>query len=225
MWRGSFTWEVRVIDLRSKRVVADPNAAGSDFERGFVMEALALLVARAARGEEQALAELYRRSRPAVVRLVCAFAVLDSDEMEDVVQESFVRAFRGLPKLREQAAFSSWLLSIARNRARTRAQQKAQAHIVHDAIAREPEPQSVGPIPEALRLERDLDIVRALIAELPDGAEKRTVELFYVEGKLSAAELAVQLGVGKSAITMRLERFRSKVKRELLRRLLAGRME
>lgn len=189
------------------------------------MEALALLVARAARGEEQALAEVYRRCRPAVVRLVSAFAVLDSDEIEDVVQESFVRAFRGLPRLREHAAFSSWLLSIARNRARTRAQQKAQAHSVQDAIALEPEPQSVGPIPEALRLERDLDIVRALIAELPDGAEKRTVELFYVEGKSSAAELAVQLGVGKSAITMRLERFRTKVKRELLRRLLAARME
>lgn len=189
------------------------------------MEALALLVVRAARGEEQALAELYRRSRPAVMRLVSAFAVLDADELEDVVQETFVRAFRGLPQLREPAAFPSWLLSIARNRARTRAQQKAQAESVQFAISHEPEPQTVGTIPEALRLERDLEVVRTLIAELPEGSEKRTVELFYVEGKSSASEIAEQLGVGKSAITMRLERFRTKVKRELLRRLLASRME
>ncbi|HET9452097.1 MAG TPA: RNA polymerase subunit sigma, partial [Aggregicoccus sp.] len=49
--------------------------------------------------------------------------------------------------------------------------------------------------------------------------------LFYVEGELSAREIAEQLGLGKSAITMRLERFRARVKRELLGRLLASEME
>ena len=34
------------------------------------------------------------------------------DEVEDVVQESFVRAFRALPKLRASSAFEPWLLSI-----------------------------------------------------------------------------------------------------------------
>ncbi|WP_255203473.1 ECF-type sigma factor, partial [Myxococcus sp. AM011] len=61
--------------------------------------------------------------------------------------------------------------------------------------------------------------------ELPDGEEKRTVQLFYIEGELSAREIAEQLGVGKSAVTMRLERFRGRIKRELLRRVLAGRWE
>ena len=41
----------------------------------------------------------------------------------------------------------------------------------------------------------------------------------------SNREIAQQLGVGKSAVTMRLERFRAKVKRELLRRLLAAQWE
>lgn len=189
------------------------------------MEALALLVARAAQGDEQALAELYRRSRPAVVRLVRAFAVLDADEVEDVVQESFVRAFRGLPRLRDPAAFVPWLLSIARNRARSRAQQKRHDAAVKEAVAAEPEPEAAGAIPRSLQLERDLDVVRALIAELPEGSEKQTVQLFYVEGAQSASQIAERLDVGKSAITMRLERFRAKVKRELLRRLLAARME
>jgi RNA polymerase sigma-70 factor (ECF subfamily) len=55
-----------------------------------------------------------------------------------------------------------------------------------------------------------------VIASLPEGPEKETVHLFYVEGRLSAREIAERLGVGKSAITMRLERFRGKVKKRIL---------
>jgi RNA polymerase sigma-70 factor, ECF subfamily len=87
------------------------------------------------------------------------------------------------------------------------------------------EPESVPHLPPALQLERDIAVVRDLIARLPEGEEKRTVELFYVEGELSAREIAEKLGVGKSAVTMRLERFRSRIKRELLRQVLAGRRE
>ena len=74
-------------------------------------------------------------------------------------------------------------------------------------------------------MERDIAEVRQLIAELPEGEEKKTVQLFYLEGELSAREIAEKLGVGKSAVTMRLERFRARIKRELLRRVLAGRWE
>ena len=42
--------------------------------------------------------------------------------------------------------------------------------------------------------------------------EPETVHVFYVEGTLSAGEIAGRLGVGKSAITMRQERFRARVK-------------
>jgi RNA polymerase sigma-70 factor (ECF subfamily) len=62
----------------------------------------------------------------------------------------------------------------------------------------------------------ELELVRRLIDDLPEGPEKETVHLFYVEGTLSAREIAERLGVGKSAITMRLERFRTRVKRRLL---------
>ncbi|MBZ4422382.1 sigma-70 family RNA polymerase sigma factor [Myxococcus sp. RHSTA-1-4] len=187
-------------------------------------EGLTEWVRRAARGETSAYSELYRRSRPMVARLVAGFAPLDPDEVEDVIQETFVRAFRALPRLKEAGAFEAWLLSIARNRARTRLERKASTRRLEDDVA-DPEPETVPHIPEALQLERDIEVVRRLIAELPEGEEKRTVQLFYIEGELSAREIAEKLGVGKSAVTMRLERFRSRIKRELLRRVLAGRWE
>ncbi len=187
-------------------------------------EGLTEWVRRAARGETSAYSELYRRSRPMVARLVAGFAPLDPDEVEDVIQETFVRAFRALPRLKEVGAYEAWLLSIARNRARTRLERKSSTRRLEDDVA-DPEPETVPHIPEALQLERDIEVVRRLINELPEGEEKRTVQLFYIEGELSAREIAEKLGVGKSAVTMRLERFRSRIKRELLRRVLAGRWE
>lgn len=188
---------------------------------GLMTEA-ASVVDRAARGDEAAQRELYRQYRPAVVRLAGAFAALDRDEVEDVVQETFIRAFQALPTLRERAAFQGWLFTIARNRARTRMEAHGVTERVREQVAKESDV-AVPSFPDALQSEREEEVVRQLIAELPEGTEKETVRLFYVEGELSAREIAERLGVGKSAVTMRLERFRAKMKRELLRRVLAVR--
>ncbi len=187
-------------------------------------EELTQWVRRAARGEESAFSELYRRTRPMVARLIGGFAPLDADEVEDVIQETYVRAFKALPRLKEPGAFEAWLLSIARNRARTRLERKSHTRQLDEEVA-DPEPEAVPHLPEALQVERDIAVVRQLIAELPEGEEKKTVQLFYIEGELSAREIAERLGVGKSAVTMRLERFRARIKRELLRRVLAQRWD
>lgn len=180
-------------------------------------------VRRAARGDTTAFEALYRSTRPLVARLLAGFATLDADEVEDVIQDTYVRAFRALPRLKDPSAFEAWLLSIARNRARSRLERQVQVRRLEESV--EPLPEYVPLVPEALQLERDMAAVRALIEELPEGEEKRTVWLFYVEGELSAREIAERLGVGKSAVTMRLERFRARVKLKLLQRVLAGRWE
>jgi RNA polymerase sigma-70 factor (ECF subfamily) len=127
--------------------------------------------------------------------------------------------------LKEPGAFEAWLLSIARNRARTRLERKNHTRRLEEESS-DPEPETLVPhVPEALQLERDIEVVRQLITALPEGEEKKTVQLFYIEGELSAREIAEKLGVGKSAVTMRLERFRARIKRELLRRVLAGRWD
>ncbi|HYH95342.1 sigma-70 family RNA polymerase sigma factor [Hyalangium sp.] len=187
-------------------------------------EELTQWVRQAASGEESAFGELYQRTRPLVARLIAGFATLDADEVEDVIQETYVRAFKALPRLKEAGAFEAWLLSIARNRARTRLERKQNLRRLEEESP-DPQPESVPLLPEALQVERDIAVVRQLISELPEGEEKKTVQLFYLEGELSAREIAEKLGVGKSAVTMRLDRFRARIKRELLRRVLAGRWE
>lgn len=181
------------------------------------MEEDARLAARAANGDPRAFRALYERWRPAAFRLARGFADLGPDEVEDVVQETFVRAFSHLAGLDDPARFGPWLLTIARNRALTRLARNRASSEVADALRREMEALSAEVVdPPDPGRGAELEAVRRVILELPEGPERETVTLFYLEGKLSARQIADRLGVGKSAITMRLERFRARVKRRLL---------
>jgi RNA polymerase sigma-70 factor, ECF subfamily len=177
----------------------------------------ARLVARACAGDRDAVRALHDRHRPAVFRVARAFAALDDGDVDDVVQDAFVRAFAALPRLADPERFGPWLLTIARNRALSRLDRRRAGEVLVEDYAREAEVSAreaaALPDPDA---EADVALVRRLIAALPEGPEKETVRLFYVEGELSAREIAARLGVGKSAITMRLERFRAKVKGRIL---------
>jgi RNA polymerase sigma-70 factor (ECF subfamily) len=182
------------------------------------------LVARALRegapGRE-AEEELYRRYRMAVQRLAATFSELDADEVDDVVQESFVRAFRALKGLKDPERFSAWLFTIARNRARSYLTSRAtHVRAVEDAMRESRLAEECVPAVSAqLEREAELRAVREVIDNLREGPEKETVRLFYLEGTLSAREIADRMGVGKSAVTMRLERFRARVRQELCEKL------
>src|SRR3954453_11910931 len=189
---------------------------------GHVTESV--LVARALAGGQRGKAaeeELYRRYRPAVSRLAASFTELDTDEADDVVQEAFVRAFRALASLKDRERFAAWLFTIARNRARSYLTSRATHTKAAEEATRESQllEDHVPAASHVLEKEAELRAVREVIDGLREGPEKETVRLFYLEGTLSAREIAVRMGVGKSAVTMRLERFRAKVRAELSQRL------
>ncbi len=183
----------------------------------------ATLVARALAGGPRGKAaeeELYRRYRPAVSRLAGSFSELDGDETEDVVQEAFVRAFRALGSLKDRERFAAWLFTIARNRARSYLTSRSTHLKAAEDATRQAQllEDHVPAASHALEKEAELRAVREVIDGLREGPEKETVRLFYLEGTLSAREIASRMGVGKSAVTMRLERFRAKVKAQLFER-------
>lgn len=183
-----------------------------------------VLIGRALSGgprSRAAVEELYRRYRPAVSRLAASFSELDPDEAEDVVQEAFVRAFRALASLKDRERFAAWLFTIARNRARSYLTSRATHVKAAEDATREARllEDHVPAASHALEKEAELRAVREVIEGLREGPEKETVRLFYLEGTLSAREIASRMGVGKSAVTMRLERFRAKIRAQLSQRL------
>jgi RNA polymerase sigma-70 factor (ECF subfamily) len=179
-------------------------------------------VRRARAGDRSAWKEIFRRHHLGVRRVCSAFHPFSGADVEDLVQETFVRAFESLPKLREDDALGSWLLAIARSRCLHRLARRGSEGRTAVAFAKDPAAGALAPASDAAHHVREarIALVRSLIAALPAGPERDTVELFYVDGTLSAQQIADKLGVGKSAVTMRLERFRAKVKRRLAASML-----
>jgi len=71
-------------------------------------------VDRALKGDQQAYTELLNKYRGAIFNLVFKM-IKNREEAEDLVQETFVKAFSALPSFDEQYAFSTWLFKIATN--------------------------------------------------------------------------------------------------------------
>lgn len=85
----------------------------------------AALIARWRGGDERAATILVERHAPAVARFVASMG--ERGETEEVVQDTFVRAFGSLDRFREESSLRTWLFSIARNLCRDRARSNRRA--------------------------------------------------------------------------------------------------
>ena len=190
---------------------------GSSKRRPEIVDEIRLLL-QAKDGDAEAFSELYRRYYNDVYALCLSFGSIDADSAKDVLQEAFIRAFRSIGNLREGQKFKPWLLTIARNRALTYLGREEGLGRKHRALAHEVPAHSV-PKETGGELERQIMEVRRVIEELPDGPMKDCAKSFYVEG-LATPEIAQRLGIPKSTVTTRLDRFRARVRKDLLSRLL-----
>lgn len=109
----------------------------------------AALVARARSGDSDAFRVLVERHSRALFRL--AFRMTgNQQDAEDVVQESFLRAFKQLGKFDQRASFGTWLYRIAANcsldlvRARKRRPGESEEEVVLQLPAHEPSPERMA---------------------------------------------------------------------------------
>jgi RNA polymerase sigma-70 factor (ECF subfamily) len=143
------------------------------------------------------------RLRPFVARRVAPA------EIDDVMQEIFVRMQRGLPALRDEERFTSWLFQIARNSVADHMRTRARYPL---AVGDEPE--GAAPEPDA----DDREAVRTLatcvtgfVGALPS-PYREAVTLVELEG-LTAREAAEMAGVSVSGMKSRVQRGRAQLRR------------
>lgn len=153
------------------------------------------LVARARAGDERAMGALVDRHQGAVYRTALS-VVRDETVAADVAQDAFLKALRGLESFRGDAAFRTWLLSIAGNEARSalRRAGRRRETALDDAgplQAREPDPAEIAEV----RLEAER--VRASLARLPE-KQRMAVTLRLEEG-LSFREAGEVIGSSEGA--------------------------
>src|ERR671932_2394534 len=84
---------------------------------GTLMNSTEELVARVRGGDEEAFRLIFDRYSRPVLSFIHDM-VGDRAQAEDLAQETFVRAYRGLAGLREETKLSTWLFAIAKNCAR-----------------------------------------------------------------------------------------------------------
>lgn len=135
-------------------------------------------------GDEDAFRVLYRRHTPAVHQFVLRLVGGDAAEAEDIVQETWMRAARGLESFRWQSALRSWLSGIALNRVRELARKKKRSLVEVEGEWEVP----VTAVDSGMRI----DLERALEL-LPPGF--RTVLVLHdVEG-FTHQEIGERLGI------------------------------
>lgn len=86
----------------------------------------AVLLERCRCGDELAATKLVRRYTPSLARFVASLG--ERQEVEEVVQDTFVRAFASLDGFRGESSLRSWLFTIARNLVRDRVRSRARKY-------------------------------------------------------------------------------------------------
>jgi RNA polymerase sigma-70 factor, ECF subfamily len=163
-------------------------------------------------GDETAFAQLVVAHANRVYGALRRFG-LEPAEADEVAQEVFLRAWRGLPRFEERAQLSTWLYRIAFNEAQRRLARRARSPTAEpgndDTIASLPEATQLGP--EARALDREFEaLLAAALARLP--ADWRAAVVLRDIEDLSTEEAAAIVGVRQAAFKSRLHRGRAELR-------------
>ncbi|MEU8659426.1 RNA polymerase sigma factor, partial [Actinoplanes philippinensis] len=177
---------------------------------------LATTVTAAQHGDRRALTELVSTYLP-LIRNVVGRAVDDSADVDDIVQDTMVRAVRDLSTLRSPGSFPTWLTSIAVRQVgtyRTRQESRAgRTTVLEDAIGR-PDP---GGDPEGAGLLRaELSAQRREVARAGrwlDADDRILLSLWWQEvaGIMNRAEIAAALDLSVAHTGVRIQRMREQL--------------
>lgn len=188
----------------------------------------ATLVARASRGDRDAMAELYSRHFDGVYDFVRRM-VRDADEAADVVQDVFLKAMTAMGSLKKGERFRSWLFSIAHNTALNRIEK--QKRISRPPVGEEEAEESR--IYQQVDKDRLADPQAALVDEetaslvweAAAGLDRRQYALLdlHVRQGLDSAEIAQVMGVSKGNAYTMVSRLKSAVEESVTAYLMARR--
>lgn len=209
---GCLHHDSRADGARSREPFSYPRDYGSEGKRILNHSADArdplldeLLAVRCQLGEREAFDELIRTWSAPLLRY--AQRVAGADVADDMMQEVWLRALRGITQLREGAKLRSWLFAIAHRVMidRLRAQYAERAAFGEIADGPEPEPpESDEPLFQLLDEE---------LATLPI-VERETLTLFYLE-EMSLQQVAEIQNVPVGTVKSRLFRGRATLRRSM----------
>lgn len=171
-------------------------------------------------GRQQAFAEIMERHRAAIYRLTRGH-VGEPDETLDLVQETFIAAYRALGDYDQDRPMRAWLSRIAINKCRDWARRRTVRRFLVSLSPGRADPilqvaDDAPMLDDAAASREELQLLWAAVAALPRSLKEPLI-LRTVEG-LSQSETAKILRISQKAVETRLYRARAKL--GLLRRSL-----
>ena len=160
----------------------------------------ALLVRAVLDGDRESFSTLYGQFAPLVHGIL--LARVPRLEVEDLVQDIFLHAYRKLHTLRDAAAFGPWIAMITRNRAMDFHRRSREMVEINDEHANDDRGRRA-------RAEEILDVIRSL----PE-AYRETLVLRLVEG-MTGPEIALRTGLTAASVRVNLHRGMKKLRQQL----------
>jgi len=181
---------------------------------GSLMNSSEDLVTRACKGDQEAFRLIFERySRPVISFIYDQ--VSDRELADELTQETFVRAYRGLKSLRKETKLSTWLFGIAKNVAREslRARIRQNQHIdLDDKQVLDLSDQS--PAPSSQLLDKELNaVVQRSLASLDE--DKRLVFTLKIFHQCSYEEIAEITGFSIPKLKTDLHRARAEMRQRV----------
>ena len=184
----------------------------------------ACMIASILAGDTQLYHELIRPHERSVYMMALSFMKNEADA-EEIAQEAFLKAFRNLSTFRAESKFSTWLISITLNEARSRLRRQTLARM--DSLDDPPEEGGVVS-PALLRDWREIpseavergevrQMLQEAVGSLPE-TYRQVFQLRDVE-EFSVKETAEALGISIPSVKVRLHRARMMLQKELSPRL------
>ncbi|MBO4260617.1 RNA polymerase sigma factor, partial [Streptomyces griseorubiginosus] len=166
-------------------------------------------IAAAQAGDRQALDELVAGWLPLVYNVV-GRALNGHADVDDVVQETMLRAVDNLGSLRDPDSFRSWLMAIAMRQIRDRARRRTPRHLDENAA------QEATDFAELTVLRLHLEGQRREVAEAVrwlDDEDRQLLSLWWLEvaGELTRRELAAAVGISRQHAAVRVQRMKERL--------------
>jgi RNA polymerase sigma-70 factor (ECF subfamily) len=206
--------------MRTARAASEDLTRPVDLGKGSPSDAQ--LIERCLRKDNAAWEAIVARFRRKVFHISYKFTG-KHDEAEDLTQEIFLKVFRSLDKFNQNADFSTWLSSVARNFCidHYRASKREKEVLVDDLLAFDLAPGSSGNPHRALEDHDRRSFLRRGLELLPDKLREAVV-LRDLQG-LSYQEMAERLALPEGTVKSRINRGREELARLLLKAQQPGR--
>lgn len=172
-----------------------------------------VLLNRCLRGEGEYFGEIFNRHFDGMVRFVF-YMINDLPVAKDIVQDTFLKAYKNLKTLKDLSKFKSWLIRIARNKCIDHLRRLKKEREIFNADAEFDYLKSDEKKPEEELMSLELfQVVKKHINNLPE--DLREVIILKYTQDLSYKEIADVIGTSVSAVESRLFRARQRLKGRL----------